>query len=394
MPYASIPSGSVCLAWNSTDADWEEIAYPLSLGTFDGNPKQDILCAELGDSYGTNSQILFFGGYEVPMTSTFNIPRSTHEVLSSGTWNYPSDSIVDGGFTLSNTTNLVFVKSTNPLSYLEIPSGDYISNNFVSSLNSKIEGVVASVYRTSALRLATANFWGDLLIAANSNKTILPFLEGILVKAQERQNGTAISGSNAIGTPLDFTLRIVDCQEPPSVNDSVLDLSLNLSELPLGTSILMGLKPPSSMLAARSSNWQGYRATLATVTGLGQAGASYDSVRVGLRTVSDSELASGTPVVLASPLHIGPYDDFSVIVDKDPTMGLFNIPMARQVIPAAGTNYGTTVTLTETSGTSLASTFGLDYLFEDFAVYMKARVQTHPGDSTKAALWRFWRYGH
>lgn len=96
----------------------------------------------------------------------------------------------------------------------------------------------------------------------------------------------------------------------------------------------------------------------------------------------------------ASTLQMGPRDDFSCLIDGDVNLKRFGMNMYRTV-----TTVGSTYALTNTfkdgdaGGASLAATFGLGYVFDDFAVYMPARTKTHDGDNTKRVLWRFNRLG-
>ena len=386
-PYAQRSDGeAIHLAYSGTD--WIPLAASLGiLGDLTTAFRHDVWPVELGATPGANSKVSLFGGYAVS-TGTFVTPYSMHELYTPpASWIVPSDAVAAGAFYLSNISNLVFVKSdTYPL-YAEIPVGtNYTAQGFVSSLNSQLNGVVASVHRSSALRLATANYSGSLLVIANSDESNLPLEMEKLVESQPTQKGTVLSGNGKALTPLDFTIQKLNY----AANETV---SLPLSQLPLGTATLMGLKAPDMAQAACRSNWQGYMATLASATGLGENGSSYDSVTVGLRGTSNSELAASQPIVLLEPFSIGPYDSFNAIVDKDSVTGLFNIPMFRKVIPAVASNYSNTLTITEPNGASLVTTFGIDYKFEDFAVYMKARAQTHPADNTKSALWRYYRHG-
>jgi hypothetical protein len=294
---------------------------------------------------------------------------------------------------LGTTSHLEFFNSKSYPIYVSVPIEETPGViGFVSQLEKQALGCVASNYRTSALRLATANYLGDLCVVLNSDFANLPLSSEILVKSLKSQSSSALSGSNATGTPLDFTCCNIDSITPPSTIDSVQDITVSLANQPLGTSVLVGLKTPGTTLGVCSSNWKGYWANVGPTSNLGLTGGLWVA-QLGLRETSKALVASGQPVVLVSPLHIGPYDDFNVIVDKDSEMGLFNISMARRVKPAAASNYGSTITLTEIGGASLSTTFGLGYLFEDFAIYMKARAKSHPNDPTRTALWRYYRHG-
>jgi hypothetical protein len=393
-PYALQVDGSnVCLKYTGySDNHWTVQSSSLYQSV-----KQDVTAIEFGLTAGDNDRILFLGGYR-PSASGFGYPVSTYETFATGTnaWEQPLDVTTPGGiFNLLSAFGLTFVRSGKPLTHVVIPSATYSSQDFVNALNDQILGVVASVYRTSALRLATANYSGSLLIALNTAPTLLPLTVGELVQAETGGSGlpaTVKSGASNYGTPLDFIAYSVNYVGPSVNNSSVASIYLEALALPWATSTVIGLETPSVGTVSRVSNWAGYLADVASSASTGQMGTLQD-IELGLRDTPPTESASGQSVYIAAPLQISPQDDLNVLIDGESETGLFNIPLSRQVQAVPSSSYSSTITVQEITGATLPSTFGLTYSYEDFAVFMHARVKTHASDTHKSILWRYWRLG-
>lgn len=97
---------------------------------------------------------------------------------------------------------------------------------------------------------------------------------------------------------------------------------------------------------------------------------------------------------LASPYAVGSNDSLVVVADGDAETKRFAVNMHRTLKPNSSTYATTNVFKDGDNGNvTLATAFGLDYPFEDFTVYMRARGKTHDSDNTKRVLWRYKRYG-
>ena len=321
----------------------------------------------------------------------------------TSSWEVPDPSLTLSSGTISHR-GLTFVRTQNALQHLLIPAAaNYTSQTLAAVLNAGLQGVVSAAYRTSKLRVQTASFsvGDDLLLAAKTDDTF-PVPAGVPVENVVGHFASVRASNTGLGTPDAFQVHdLIGAAGSPHVQDAAETIFgaqyVNAPQQthPMETSTLVGLRrwydgvtprdnPTGSV--AEFGNTKNVRAAVATIDTAGSA--VVDRVRYGLRTRAEQEWVPGIPAVFAQPYAVGPRDDLTVVVDQDTETKRFVTPMFRRCAPSG--SYGSQITLNDAdaSGVVFAKTFGKNYDFNDFAVYMKARAVSH-----NSILWRYFRHG-
>ncbi len=384
------------------------------------------VCAIRSDS-GTD-KIFFHGGSTVDSLSdddNAGIACATAGIFEDNdiVWRIPDDSNLLVNATLGSR-GLSFARTEGGIVKAVIPAATgYTAPVYVGTLNDQLVAAHADVYRTSAFRLSTNSFGPDgelVLIASDGSVPQIP--TGIVEPSLVSHMGSVVAASG-LGTPDDFQVHNLLWQEDGIGSDAATTTWLAqlgyvldpVMSLPPSSAALRGLRRWTDGLNPRfwaatfvtgddrevveQGNAQGYWATISDMTRLGEQAALLDttvadSVRVGLRTDAQMLYAPHQPVVFASPFAMGPTDDVTVVVDGDADTKRYVIPMYRKMRPT-DSGFDGQIGLADLDGGNVPvnQSFGSDFSFDDFAVYMKARVKTHPAVAGKRILWRFWRHG-
>lgn len=98
--------------------------------------------------------------------------------------------------------------------------------------------------------------------------------------------------------------------------------------------------------------------------------------------------------LFVAPYAISPSDSLTTVVDGDVAAKRYAVNMFRN-LGTVGTTYSSQIEVTDKDGgvTAISNTFGTNYDFTDFAVFMPARTKTHDATATKRILWRYKRVG-
>jgi hypothetical protein len=385
------------------------------------------VCAVRSDDPG--DKIFFHGGSTVDSLAddtNSGIACATAGVFLNDdiVWTIPDDSNLLAAATLGSR-GLSFARTEGGLTKAVIPAATgYTAPVYVGTLNDQLVAAHADVYRTSAFRLSTNSFGSDgelVLVAADA---VLPQIPTGVVETNLVSHMGSVVAASGLGTPDDFQVHNLLWQEDGIGDDAATTAWLAqlafvtdpVASLPPSSASLRGLRrwtdglnprwwaasfsPGDDREVAERGNAQGYWATISDMTRLGDEAAPLlslpiaDSIRVGLRTDAQMLYASHQPVVFASPFAMGPTDDVTVIVDGDPDTKRYVVPMYRKMRPT-DSGFDGQIGLADLDGGNVPvnQSFGSEFSFDDFAVYMKARVKTHGATAGKRLLWRFWRHG-
>lgn len=421
--------------WNGSVVTWTNL--PDSLFAATGVEKTEVSFVELTGTVAP--EVSDFIVFCVGGTNRNNIggdpnkgyATAHHERfnLTDSVWQYPDSSSPD----LTHTSGLnagtlaarglAFVRTPDYLQKVVIPAAvNYTAPSWVTALNAGLDGITASVYKTSHIRVATNSFGlnGELVLAASDISGPSPALPNLLplTPGQVQNNLTghmaSLESGSGLGTPANFQIHHVGYTTAPHISDAARTLFVSepgsdVAEVPYSGTVL-GLKGWTTGVGPGHWNWttagddkavleygnaKGFRSPIATfddTAGLGPNLA--DKTRIGLRKDPFNDLVPGQPLVVAAPFATGPNDDLTVVVDNDSATKRFAISMFRKLRPSNST-YGSTVTLNDAdnSNATLATAFGTAYDWNDFAIYMKSRVKSHSSSPTKRLLWRWFRHG-
>lgn len=308
------------------------------------------------------------------------------QVVDSG----PTYIDIEGDAALVTQTNkrfvdlgLAVVRYAGQPQKVTVPAApNYTPSTFVAAINDDLDGAEAVTYRSSRIRLRTNSYGanGDIAIVglnAEAGKLLLPVSSAIANR--DSHLGSVETQNTEHGTP-NFGFDDVNA----NVSNSLTAFSTTSTVAP--DRVLVGLKNIPATTLERYGNHRFYRSSIKQVVG----------GIVTVREPTPQALEQNDRFYLAAPYAIGPEDDFTVVVDGDINTKRFAVPLWRALRPAA-TTYGATNAFKDIGNgsqapTSLTGSFGLNFDFNDFAVYMRARAKTHDGSSS-AILWRHKRFG-
>lgn len=299
------------------------------------------------------------------------------------------DSTWTGTQTVSLTSNgMAIVRSSTPIQTLSITGNNWAASNLVTAINSQLKGVTATTYRTNRVRIYTNTYGieGDIaFLAANSYGNSFKFTSGSYIQnltshvgsvAASKSRGTATFGLSKLSTA---TSSLLTLDTTGAWSDAAYRV------LNVGGNVVWGQTTATDSTTRYSTNY-------------GQAITPSQFVSLTSLPVNTGLTATGLQddgLHFEASLDLGAEDTLSIVVDGDTASKNYTIPLYRSLKPAVSTAYGTTVTLVESAGDSLAKAFGTGFDFSDFALYMKARGISHPLSSPdKRVLWRFYRFGY
>jgi hypothetical protein len=405
--------------WDSAGSSWNLLADSLFAAS--NIEKTSVGVVTLGGVVDTVFAVGGVSRLNVDATGTSaGIVLGHHEQIAGTTWSYPDASDALAALPLP-ARGLQIVRTTRALQRTVIPAGtNYTAVTFAEAL-ATLEGATPEVFKTSRLRVSTNSFdeAGDLALVASDISGPSPLLPNLLplpIGVQENLTGhfASVEAARGLGVPQGFRVHRVGVATAGHISDSLRTVfltaypdALDASARPSSGTTMVGLRrnddgvnptyisytPGADGRLAEWGNLDHGRAAVSTFDVIPGVSGFADSYRVGLRRDFLQELAPQAPVILASGLAMGPDDTLSVVVDEDTETKRFVIPATRELSPATAT-YGTTVSLKDgLTGGTLSTTFGIDYDFNDFVLYMRARAKSHSATAAKRVLWRFNRFG-
>jgi hypothetical protein len=380
-----------------------ELHTPIPPSCIDqNNPRWDSEYVELLSGDGTTvanlvasigGSFVLGGSFGYQATSVLNVYDEP-----DNTWSAPEPATVTNMFLTD--VGIAFVRSDAFVQDTLIPSGgSYTANSLADVFNAELIGATASVYKTTKLRVNTNTFddTGDiafvtrdvtaeaiLLDPASATKNLVPHL------------GAVMSAGSDLGTPSFEDVRVVsqedgDPHSKPVVTSTVIghDYAIvGLKNLARGTDggSPYSLGVPFTNLRANSNFKFATRLKTRVVDG---------------DLVSTLETRDAPPqvwgpwdrVVAAAPFAISPNGNLEVLVDNDNDKR-YPINLWR-TLQTVGSTYGSSNVFRDgdDAGLSLAATFGLDYDFNDMAIYMASRVVAFPADAARRMVLRYFRLG-
>lgn len=344
------------------------------------------------------NHVVVVGGAE-NLTSSIQ-PTASYEEWDGNTftWNVP-DPAVTPSVTLADA-GVSFVRTEGTIQDITVPAGtNYTASSLVAAFNSLLRGARATTYRTNNLRINTNTFAksGDIaLVSEDDNAAGIQLSVTSAIDNLTGHIGSVESGNSQIGTPSFEDLRILGYGKvAPIVADQALlvpGVNVDSSYTLVGLRNWTGGADGGSVHSPefnydRWANNAGAFSTLATLLSF------VDTTQIYVRDEAVEPWTARDRVFLAAPFSIGPLDDLTVLVDNDIDRR-FNINMYRK-LSAVGNTYSDTNDFKDADAgdVSLATTFGLSYDFNDFAVYMKSRAVAFTGDASRKVLFRYFQYG-
>lgn len=258
--------------------------------------------------------------------------------------------------------------------FLSVTGNPYTPSAIASSINSQINGALATTYRTSRVRLQTNTFvGGDIaFVAGNSEGLRLGFPRTDARTSGVSHLASAIASHTHLGTPTFSTLSVISSVAP--------DMLTFFGTTPTPNGILNALKTFSELPGNIGKRW-GNDDFWSPIEY--QSGGS-----LFLRSEPTKFWLPEQRVCVLSPYATGPNDTLSLVIDNDAVSKRYSLNMFRRVVPTTNT-YGITTAFrdADNGSQSLAAGFGTDFDWRDFAVFMKARTKA------LGILWRFYRHG-
>jgi len=303
------------------------------------------------------------------------------------------DPIVDTTGVILTAAGVTIVRSDNYVQQLTVPAGSYTAFNLSETLNETLKGALASTYLTDKTRIRTNSFDvdGDIALVAIEPEMKEAFgLEVDYFNNLTNHFGSTESGNSDVGTT-NFEPTLINYTTDSGTLDWPITAFLNgVIDGGQKVNILNRLMNSDDL----GLNWglnEGFSSLVSLVEDYNADRGYY---KVGLRSTFLHESMPNERISITNPFAIGPEDDLSVVIDKDVLTKRYPVNMFRKLTPTTST-YGSTNEFKDldNSNQSLAVAFGLEYDFNDFAIYMKARTKSHEADATRSVLWRYYRFG-
>jgi uncharacterized phage protein gp47/JayE len=286
-----------------------------------------------------------------------------------------------------SSQGIAFARSSTQPQSVSATIATYSLNSLATLFNQSLIGAKAEVYRNKFFRVTSNSFDnGDvLLITANTSaqSLLLPVSHD---DAEPNHLATVESGHSELGTPrFLFTSvssatsnTVTATPKTTSITDSLYDY--------WGVGDFIKFQKKLDTTVSFYGNASEDRRVLTDITG----SVSTTKTNAMSRTPEAGDIVQGF-----NTFTLGATDSINVILDGDALNKNYNIPLYRQVKPLAGATYGAAAfEVRETAGSSLFAAWGTtSSLFNDFAVYMKARGKSHSISANQALLWRFARSG-
>ncbi len=360
-------------------------------------------------------------------TATTCATHQTYDPGSDNVWPFWSTlALVDAQTT---SRGVVFYRTDEaPRKITETAGAGYTAATYVTQLADLLPAATPAVFRTSRLRISTNTFGldGDLTLVTTDVEDLPPLEVGVVEHNLTGHLASVVAGNSGFGTPAEFAVHNVLYFETGQTPDAAISLCIAENTLstptddpkdppqvpPTSNTQLVGLKrwtdglnprfweqsfvvPTDDKRCDEFGQGRGFRAAISDLeTEAGTSDQKANRTKIGLRTYSGVELNAHQPVVFAMPHSMGAEDDITVVIDNDIDTKRFAIPMFRRCKPA-DSGFDDQIALTDVDGgnVTLASSFGAGYNFNDFAVYMQARVKSHGLTAGKRILWRYFRHG-
>jgi len=386
-------------------------------------------CVGSYTSFG-NRFCVFHGGVsannmEANVTSAspgIGIAIATSETinLASGQWTHPDSNIATISALTLPQAGISFARSKRDLQQILLPTVSD-ANSLANAITAGVEGASGVVYKTSSVRIRTNTIGSNgsiVKVAGQSGTSNIP--SGILGSSVVANQGSIESANSELGTPQGFAvyqmlgdvtdnyttageLKVLLPPALPLPNANSRAWGLQKSRDGLNPKLWQSTWAPGGDLSVKeignsdNTKMRVSAASRSTSGALNANGAIMsvsfrDKTNIAYGGAPNSPIVPNSPVLFANPFSISPRDTLTVVVDGDLDTKRFSIPMYRKIIPTGAYSIDSNWADGDNVGVQLATAFPTP-IFKDFAVYMKARTLSHPGDSTKTAVWRYYRHG-
>jgi uncharacterized phage protein gp47/JayE len=329
--------------------------------------------------------IIWDPAFNAANTGVFRIT----EVVTGDYFTVENAAVVAEGPILPSSQGLGFVRSTTQPQVVTVVAGSAPSlTSLATSFNTQLVGGLAEVYRTKYFRVSSNSYLsGDItLVTAN---TVAQNLQLPISSDVFSPNHLAIieSGNSEAGTPRFLMTSVIAGSTSNTVNfspktASIVDFYANY----FNTGNILQFQKTLNGANNKYGNASEDRRVLTDIT----SGVATTETNARTRTPEVGDLIQGLNTFV-----LGAEDGINVILDSDPLNKNYNIPLFRKITPLAGAAYGATAFEVRENGTgaSLFTNWGTTSLFNDFALYMKARGKSHSLTTNQTLLWRFGRAG-
>jgi hypothetical protein len=364
--------------WNGSS--WTTVSNPMYA---DAPSRDEVACVLLYDlPAASQNKVLTVGGYD----TLRRMPTAAVELYDGAgdVWSRPEAAIVTN--VLLGSAGLSVARSVPLVQREVVPAGvNHSAASFAAALAAR--GVTASTFRTNRLRLRTNRHAdGDLLLAAVDAAGL--GLAPAAAAPAPAHVGAAESGPDR-GTPDFRPDRVLEDAKPVANAAAVVRISRPAA--PAGSTLVLARDQADGTPSVPRARWgrsEGFATTVASAVN------ETDATKMTPRNAPPGGFAPNDRAWLASPYGFGPGDDLVVVVDRDEETRRFDVPLFRRGRPVAGT-YGAQVEISDgdAGGASLAAAFGLDYSFNDYAVWMRARAKAFSSNAARSMLVRYYLHG-
>lgn len=366
-----------------------------------GGPRFDTQLVEIvsGDGSTIKNLVASIGGCFLHGTTFGMNPTAVFETYDEPTDTWDSPDPGDATAITLNDLGIAFIRSNAFVQETTVPAGtNYTASSLADVFNSQLSGAYASVYKTTKLRVATNTFdaSGDTALGTQDlNAAPIELSAGDAISNLVPHLGSVMSANGDLGTPSFEDVRVISQATGTDHADPVV------------TSVIVGYDYAIAGLKNWARGSDGSSTYKSLPWNAERANSNYKfstrmknrTINTGLVSTLDTRDAPPQPwgpwdrVMAASPYAISPNGNLDVLVDNDQNKS-YPVNFWR-VLQPIGNTYASTNGFKDADANfeALSQTFGLDYDFNDFAVYMPARALAFPSDANRRLLFRFFRLG-
>lgn len=298
-----------------------------------------------------------------------------------------------------NDVGITFVRSDAFVQDADVPAGvNYTASSLADAFNDVLVGATASVYKTTKLRVNTNTFddTGDIaLVTQNVVADAILMTTGDAVENLVPHLGAVMSRGSDLGTPSFEDVRVISQEfgtphSKPVVTSTVIGhdyAMVGLKNWARGGNGSSSFKTVAWTQERANSNFK-FATRLKTRVS--------DTALVSTLDTRDAPVQTWGPwdrVYAASPFAMSPNGMLDILVDNDNDKR-YPTNMYR-TLTTVGTTYASSNDFKDgdSPGQTLGQTFGLNYDFNDMAVYMPSRALAFSGDVARRMIFRYFRLG-
>jgi hypothetical protein len=306
--------------------------------------------------------------------------RVSNKVSDSDIW-LAADAINALGPVSLAEAGIAACRTSSPLQRVTVTtSANWTAVSLAAHFQRYLEGVTCEVIRTGRFRITTDTSGSNgsvMYVAGDAGVSNLPLVKGVLATGEVSHVAYVESANAENSVPSFREIRA------SSTGSTTAFVAPNSSTDGNKGDIYSGLRH-----IITNGSAYGYGSNLNFASNISDSVVAGDTTLT-LRETSLVSWLLKDRIMQSRPYCLGPTDDLSIVLDNNVSSKRFDVTMARRITPVGDYDgVGMEFKDYDNSGEAIGTAFGSTFSFNDYALYMKARVLTDPA-TNKEILWRW-----